>query len=123
MRIGCVWRDVPTTKDLIGFPSVEDTIDVAREDAEANVPTAVATPKEVGAVEQSRHELTHNAAQELVLHLRRRKRSGRPSPEVRLLQWTPRVVCEFMFLSSSVHLANPGLAIFNIIDRESQLSL
>ena len=31
---------VPTSKDLSELPSVEDTIDVAREDAEANVPTA-----------------------------------------------------------------------------------
>ena len=36
---------VPTSKDLRELPSVEDTIDVAREDAEANVPTAVTTPK------------------------------------------------------------------------------
>ena len=50
---------VPTSKDLSVFPSVEDTIDVAREDAEANVPTAVTTLREPGAVEQSRHELTH----------------------------------------------------------------
>ena len=50
---------VLTPKDLSELPSVEDTIDVAREDAEANVPTAVATPKEPGAVERSRHELTH----------------------------------------------------------------
>ena len=50
---------VPTSKDLSELPSVEDTIDVAREDAEANVPTAVTSPKEPGAVERSRHELTH----------------------------------------------------------------
>ena len=50
---------VPTSKDLSELPSVEDTIDVAREDAEANVPTAVTTPKEPGAVERSRRELTH----------------------------------------------------------------
>ena len=36
---------VPTSKDLSELPSVEDTIDVAREDAEANVPTAATTPK------------------------------------------------------------------------------
>ena len=50
---------MPTSKDLSELPSVEDTIDVAREDAEANVPTAVTTLKEIGAVERSRHELTH----------------------------------------------------------------
>ena len=32
----------------------------------------------------------------------------------------PRVECDFMFLSSRVHLVNPGLTIFNMIDRESQ---
>ena len=41
---------VPTSKYLSELPSVEDTIDVAREDAEANVSTAVVTPKEPGAV-------------------------------------------------------------------------
>ena len=50
---------VPTSKDLSELPSVEDTIDVAREDAEANVLTAVTTPKEPRDVERSRHELTH----------------------------------------------------------------
>ena len=40
------------SKDLSELPSVEDTIDVAREDAEATVLTAVTTPKELGAVEQ-----------------------------------------------------------------------
>ena len=50
---------VPTSKVLSELPSVEDTIDVAREDAEANVPTSVTTPKEPEAVERSRHELTH----------------------------------------------------------------
>ena len=50
---------VLTSKDLSELPSVEDTVDVAREDAEANVPTAVTTPKEPGAVDRSRHELTH----------------------------------------------------------------
>ena len=37
---------VPTSKDLSELPSVEDTIDVAREDAQANVPTPVTTPRE-----------------------------------------------------------------------------
>ena len=36
---------VPISKDLSELPSVKDTIDVAREDAEANVPTAATTPK------------------------------------------------------------------------------
>ena len=50
---------MPTLKDLSELQSVEGTIDVAREDADANVPTAVAAPKEPGAVERSPHELTH----------------------------------------------------------------
>ena len=50
---------VPTSKDLSELPSVEDTIDVATEDAEANVTTAVTTPKEPGAVQRSRQQLTH----------------------------------------------------------------
>ena len=50
---------LPTSKDLSELPTVEDTIDVAREDAEANVLTAVTTLKEPGAVERSRRELTH----------------------------------------------------------------
>ena len=50
---------VATSENLSELPSVEGTIDVAREDAEADVPTAVTTPKEPGADERSRHELTH----------------------------------------------------------------
>ena len=36
---------VPTSENLSDLPTVEDTIDVAREDAEANVPLAVPSPK------------------------------------------------------------------------------
>ena len=50
---------VPTSENLSDLPTVEDTIDVAREDAEANVPLAVPSPKEPGAAERARHELTH----------------------------------------------------------------
>ena len=32
----------------------------------------------------------------------------------------PRVECDFMLLSSRVHLASLGLTIFDMIDRESQ---
>ena len=49
----------PTSTDLSELPSLDDTVDVANQDAQAKVPTAVATPKEHGAVERSRHELTH----------------------------------------------------------------
>ena len=37
---------VPTSKDLSELPPVKNTIDVAWEDAEANVPAVVTTPKE-----------------------------------------------------------------------------
>ena len=39
---------VLTSKDLGELPSVEDTINVARKDAEAIVPSAVTTPTETG---------------------------------------------------------------------------
>ena len=42
----------------------------------------------------------------------RRKSDGNNGP--------PRVECDFMFLTSRVHLVNPGLTFFNMIDRESQ---
>ena len=38
---------MPTSEDLSELPSVADTIDVARENAEANVLTAVTTPKKL----------------------------------------------------------------------------
>ena len=50
---------VPTSENLSDLPTVDDTIDVGREDAEANVPLAVPSPKEPGAAERARHELTH----------------------------------------------------------------
>ena len=111
---------VLTSKDLSELPSVEDAIDVAREDAEANVPTAVTTPKEPGAVERSRHEFTHMPYRSWCFSCvagrgaddPRRKSDGYSGP--------PRVECDFMFLSSRVHLASPGLTIFNMILRESQ---
>ena len=78
----------PHQKNLSDLPTVEDTIDVAREDAEANVPLAVPSPKEPGAAERARHELTHFAVQKLVLQLRRRSRSGRRSSQVRRLHRT-----------------------------------
>ena len=39
---------------------------------------AVATPKEPGAVERSRHDLTHSAVRELVCQLRGRTRDDPP---------------------------------------------
>ena len=37
---------MPTSENLSDLPTVEDTIDIAREDAEENVPVAVPSPKE-----------------------------------------------------------------------------
>ena len=79
---------VPTSENLSDLPTVEDTIDVAREDAEANVPLAVPSPKEPGAAERARRELTHMPVQKLVLQLRRRSRSGRRSSQLRRLHRT-----------------------------------
>ena len=110
----------PHQKDLSDLPTVEDTIDVAREDAEANVPLAVPSPKEPGAAERARHELTHMPYRSWCNSCvggrgaddAHRKSDGYTGP--------PRVECGFMFLSSRVHLVNPGLTIFNMMDRESQ---
>ena len=91
------------------LPSVEDTIDVAREDAEANVLTAVATPKELGAVERSSmHELTnmpHRSWRFSCVAGREADHLHRKSDGCSGL---PRVECDFMFLSNRVHLASPG---------------
>ena len=74
---------VPTSENLDDLPTVEDTINVAKEDAEANVPLAVPSPKEPGAAERGR-----TCVQKLVLQLRRRSRSGRRSSQVRRLHRT-----------------------------------
>ena len=111
---------VPTLENLSDLPTVEDTIDVAREDAEANVPLAVPSPKEPGAAERARHELMHMPYRSWCFSCvagrgaddAHRKSDGYTGP--------PRVECDFMFLSSRVHLVNPGLTIFNMMDRESQ---
>ena len=44
---------MPTTENLTDLSTVEDTIDVAREDAEVNVPLAVPSQKEPGAAERT----------------------------------------------------------------------
>ena len=111
---------MPTSENLSDLPTVEDTIDVAREDAEANVPLAVPSPKEPGAAERARHELTHIPYRSWCFSCvagrgaddAHRKSDGYTGP--------PRVECDFMFLSSRVHLVNSGLTIFNMVDRESQ---
>ena len=50
---------MPETKVTSEVPSVEDTIGTRREDAEAQIPVAVLIPKERGAIERTRHDLTH----------------------------------------------------------------
>ena len=111
---------MPTSKDLSGLPSVQDTIDVAREDSEANVPTAVATPKEHGAVERSRHELTQLPYRNWCFSFVAGRGADDPHRQSDSYGGPPRVECDFMFLSSRVHLTNPELTIFNMIDWESQ---
>ena len=51
-------ESVPTTKSH-ELPSVKDTIDTLREEAEAQIPTAVASPKERCAGERCGHGLMH----------------------------------------------------------------
>ena len=95
--------DVGTaSENLSDLPTVEDAIDVAREDAEANVPLAVPSPKEPGS-ERARHELTH------IMY-----RSWCFSCVEDLQEWNA-ISC---FCPSRVHLVNPGLTIFNMMDRE-----
>ena len=99
---------VATSKDPSELPTVEDAIDVAREDAETNVPLAVPTPKESGASERARHELTRMPFRNWCCSCvagrgaddAHRKSDGYTGP--------PRVECDFMFLSSRVHLVNGG---------------
>ena len=108
----------PTSKDLSELPFVEGTIDVAREDAEANVLSSVTTPKEPAALERSRHELTHmpyrcdSCVEGRGADDPHRKSDGYSGPS--------RVECDFMFLSSRAHLASLGLIIFNMINRDSR---
>ena len=111
---------VPTSKDLSDLPSVEDTIDVAREDAEANVFTAMTTQKEPSAVERPRHELTHMPCRSWCFSCVAGRGAGDPHRKSDGNSGPPRVECDFMFLSSRVHLASPVLTIFRVIDRESQ---
>ena len=109
-----------TSKDLSEHPSVEDTIEVAREDAEANVPTAVTTPREPGAVERSWHELEHMPYRSWCLSCVAGRGADDPHRKSDCYTGPPRVECDFMFLTSRVHLVNPELTILNMMDRENQ---
>ena len=78
------------------------------------------TPKEPGAVERSRFELPHMPYRSWCFSCV----AGRAADDAHRMSdgysGLPRVECDFMFLSSRVHLASPGSTIFNMIDRESQ---
>ena len=79
---------VPTSENLSDLPTVEATIDVAREDAEANVPLAVPSPKEPGAAERARYELTHMPHRSWCFSCVAGRGSGRRSSKVRRLHRT-----------------------------------
>ena len=107
---------VPTSENLSDLPTVEDTIDVAREDASANVPLAVPSLKEPGAAERASHELTQLLCRSWCCAAGQgaedahRKLDGHTGPPLE---------CDFMFLSSRVLLVNPGLTTFNMMDCQS----
>ena len=112
-----VGEAVPTSQNMSELSSVEDTIDVAREDAEANVPMAVSTSKEPGAVERA---LTHVPFRSWCLSCVASRGADDHHRKTHNFSAPLRVECDFMFLSSQVQLATPGLTIFNMMDRESQ---
>ena len=82
------------------------------------MPSAVITPKEPGAVPRAGHEVTHMPQRSWCFSCV----AGADDPHRKLDGYSgpPRVECGFRFLSSRVHLASPGLTIFNMMDRESQ---
>ena len=97
--------------------TVEDTIDVAREDTEANVPLAVPSPKEPGAAERARHELTHMPYRSWCFSCV----AGRgASSQVRWLHKTSKSGMRFHVSVESGTSSEPWLTIFNKMDRESQ---
>ena len=110
----------PTSKSLNELPSVEDTIDVAREDAEANVLTVLTTPKECGAVERSGHELTHVPHRNLGSRCVAGRGTDDSHRQSDSHSGSPRVGCDFMHLLCPVQLASPGWIIFGTIEVESQ---
>ena len=111
---------MPTSENLSDLPTVEDTIDVAREDAQANVPLAVPSPTQPGAAEQARHELTHMPYRSWCFSCVAGRGADDAHRKSDGYTGAPRAECDFMFLSSRVHLVNPGLTIFNMMDWESQ---
>ena len=111
---------VPTTSTMTELPSVEDTIDVAHDHPEAQIPTAVPSPKEPNALEKSRHELTHMPYRSWCFSCVAGRGADDPHRKSGGYTGNPRIECDFMFLTSRVYLTNPDLTIFNMIDRESQ---
>ena len=82
---------------------MEDTIDTMRDDTEAKIRVEEATPKEPGAAERSRHDLTDMPYRSWCLNCvagrgvddRHRKADGCTGP---------RNDCDFNLLTSRVHL-------------------
>ena len=103
---------VPTLKDLSEVPSVEDTFEVAREDAEANLLTAVTTPEEPGTVVRSRHELTHMPGRCWYITWFAGLGADEPHRKSDGYSRLPRVECDFMLLSSRLNLPSHWLAFF-----------
>ena len=91
-----------------------------REDAEANVPTVLTTPKESGAVKRSGHELTHVPYRNLGSSCVAGRGTDDSHRQSDSHSGLPRVECDFMPLSSRVQLASPGWIIFGTIEVESQ---
>ena len=78
------------------------------------------TPKEPGAVGRSRYELMHMPFRSWCFSCVAGRGADDPLRKSDGYSGPPRVECDFMFMSSRVHLASPGLTIFNMTDRESR---
>ena len=113
--------DVASTLNSLNEPpSVADAIDVAREDAEANVPTLVTTPKWSGGVKRPRHERTHVAHMDRCSSCVARRGTDDSHRKSDSHNGSPRVECDCMPLSSRVQLASPGWIMSNTIEVDGQ---
>ena len=79
----------------------------------------MATPEEPGA-ERSKHELKHMPFRNWCISSVAGRGADDSYRKSDSYSGPPRMECDFMFLSSRVHLTNPELTIFNMTDRESQ---
>ena len=109
---------VPMTSVASELLYVEDTIDIARESAEAQVLTGVAVPKEPNAAERSRHELTHMPFRSWCFSSVAGRGTDDPHRKSEGHTGPPRIECDFLFLLSPVHLTNPTMTMFQTLDRE-----